>query len=241
MSTSPRSGDCPFAANDEPLIRECCVSTNDTTKADTPDDMDTGVGTPLFDATVRALAAPGTAPDATSGVSSADGHTQAEGATVRGEDPGDRRDAEDGDWVDHGWDDSSAPTPVLDPDVPEGMAILRLYRQLTDIAHSDGRWPGNDTVSTISAWFAELGIDEHDRPADALRRLRQAACQHHGGKTPSAVYGVRIRTDHDDPELIIRTALHVLGRQLGPGTSIDLVSHDRDVLARIEHRSTSDD
>lgn len=221
------------------------MSTNDTTRADTPDDMahdmDTGVGTPLFDATVRAFAAPDTAPDATSGVSSADGHTQAEGATVRGEDPGDRRDAEDGDWVDHGCDDSSAPAPVLDPDTPEGMAILRLYRQLTDIAHPGGRWLGPDTVSTLCAWFAELGIAEHDRPVDALRRLREAARQHRGGETPSAVYGVRIGTDQHDPELIIRTALHVLARQLGPGTSIDLVSHDRDVLARIEHRPTSDD
>jgi hypothetical protein len=46
---------------------------------------------------------------------------------------------------------------------------------------------------------------------------------------------VRIGTDHHDPEELIRTALHVLARQLGPGTSIELVSHDRDLLARIEH------
>jgi hypothetical protein len=49
------------------------------------------------------------------------------------------------------------------------------------------------------------------------------------------VYGVRIGTHHDDPDLIVRTALHVLACQLGPGTIIDLVSHDRNVLARLEY------
>jgi hypothetical protein len=216
------------------------MSTDDATRGgnshDAAHDTDTVVSTPVFDATVRALAAPDTAPAGSSAVE----HTQAEGAAVRGRDPGARGDAGDGDWVDQGRCDSSAPAPVLDPDTPEGMAILRLHRQLTDSADADGRWHGTDTVGTLCAWFAELGIDEHDRPADVLRRLRQATRQHRGGETASAVYGVRIGTEHHDPELIIRTALHVLVRQLGPGTSIDLVSHDRDVLARIEHHPTSD-
>jgi hypothetical protein len=50
---------------------------------------------------------------------------------------------------------------------------------------------------------------------------------------------VRISTDHDDPEVLICTALHVLARQLGPGASIELVSHDRYLLARIEHHPDS--
>lgn len=76
-------------------------------------------------------------------------------------------------------------------------------------------------------------------PSEVGHRLQLAIREPPGGGLTSLAFGVRIRTDHNDPELLIRTALHVLARQLGPSTSIDLVAHDRGPLARIEHGSGS--
>jgi hypothetical protein len=176
--------------------------------------------TPLFDATVQALA------DNPTGTG-----TAAEDTT--GQLAGDLADP-DHDWVDHWYGDPATPTPLLNPDTPEGAAILHLFHRIKEIEHADGRWPAVDVLTEVIEWFASLGIDCTSRPQDAGRRLRLALRDRPGGGPMSAVYGVRIGTDHNDPEPIIRTALHVLARQLGPGTAIDLVAHDRDVLARIE-------
>lgn len=166
--------------------------------------------------------------------SGADGVDIASPADAR-VDTRDTADAADLDWVDQWYGDPPAPTPVIDPDAPEGAAILSLFRRLKDLKHRDGNSPGADVVNALTGWFTELGIDPDEQPLRAGRRLRLALRESPGGGIASSVYGVRINTDHDDPEALIRTALHVLARQLGGGTSIELVSHDRDLLARIEH------
>ncbi|MBB4908917.1 hypothetical protein [Actinophytocola algeriensis] len=83
--------------------------------------------------------------------------------------------------------------------------------------------PAGDVVTVITGWFTELGIDPDERPESVGRRLRLALQERTGGGLASSVYGVRIGTEHDDPEAFIRTALHVLTRQLGPCTTIELV------------------
>lgn len=177
--------------------------------------------TPVFDATVQALA------DSHPGVDIGAGED------TTGQLAGDLADAEQ-DWVNHWYGDSAASAPVLNPDTPEGAAILYLFGRLKSIERGDGRWPAGDVAIEVTEWFTRLGIDCASRPMDAGRRLRLALRDRPGGGPASSVYGVRIGTGHTDPEPIIRTALHVLARQLGPGTGIDLVAHDRDVLARIE-------
>ena len=123
--------------------------------------------------------------------------------------------------------------PPFDPDTPEGTRILRLFRRIKDIEHSDGSW-SLDVIDLLTTWFSDLGIDPEENPTDAGTRLRLALRDDTTGRTPSAIYSLRIGTDHDDAEPLIRIALHALARQLGPGTCIDLVSDERDLLARIE-------
>jgi len=177
--------------------------------------------TPVFEATLQALADKHTA-----------AHTGA-GEDTQGQLAGDMVDP-DHDWVNHWYGDPTTPAPVLNPDTPEGAAILHLFGRLKAIEHADGRWPAGDVATEVTDWFTSLGIDCTSRPLDAGRRMRLALRDRPGGGPASTVYGVRIGTDHTDPEPIIHTALHVLARQLGPGTAIDLIAHDRDVLARIE-------
>ncbi len=226
------------------------------------DDADTvpgtSVDTPVFHATVQALATDQRAADAT--VDSIPGPTFAVqhagtntnlgtandfgtatdpgtalgGIAPRPDSPEDTHDAADVDWVDQWYGDPSAPTPALDPDSPEGAAILSLFRRVKDIAKGDSNWPGADVLNALTNWFTELGIDPDEQPVTAGRRLRLALRERPGSGLASSEYGVRINTDHDDPEPVIRTALHVLARQLGPGSSIELISHDRDLLTRIE-------
>lgn len=224
-------------------------ATNDT-DANVAGSMDTGTDTPLFDATAQALAAAQTVHGVTSatGVTSGSEDTSpvdtnpqgvhAGGTVGCASEPANGGDAAENDWVEQGYGHPTKSTPVMDPDTHEGAAILELFRQIKDIETSNGRWPAGDVADQLTAWFTELGIDADERPRDAERRLRLALRDGVGGRPAASVYGVRIGTDHDDPDLIVRTALHVLARQLGPGTSIDLISHDRHVLARLEHQPT---
>lgn len=123
---------------------------------------------------------------------------------------------------------------ALDPNTPEGVAILRLHSCLKDIESRDGTWPRDQVVELVRAWFASVGIDPEDHPADAYARMQLALDHQPGGRVSSRVYGVRIGTDHDAPELVIRNALQDLLTELGSGTGIDLVSYGRKVLARFE-------
>ena len=211
------------------------TNTSGITGAAESGSTDTRTDTPLFDATARALAA-ATATRATAsasqGINPED--TNTDRTVVRANEPATSEESAEKDWVDQRYGDPSKPPPVIDPDTPEGAAILQLFRQIKDIEKSDGRWPAVDVVAQLTTWFTALGIDPDEHPRNAEQRLRLAQPDAFGGRTAS-VYGARIGTHHDDPELIVRTALHVLARQLGPGTSIDLVSQDRNVLARLEH------
>jgi hypothetical protein len=139
------------------------------------------------------------------------------------------------DWVDHQPGNPSTRSVVIDPDTPEGMAILSLFRRVKDVEEGDGSWNGGAVANEVAEWLIELGIDLNQGLTDARRALRTAARERSGRGPASAVYGVRIGTDNHDPDSLIRTALHVLTRQLGPGTSVELVSSDRDLLARIEY------
>lgn len=171
--------------------------------------------TPVFDATVQAL----TAPRANS-----PRNPETDNAIA---------------WPGAADDIADTDSTIIDPDTPEGTAILSLFGRLKNIEQTDGQWPGGDAVEELTDWFSELGISPDDEPTEVERRLRWAARGRPGGGVTSSVFGARIRTDHNDPELLIRTALHVLARQLGPGTSIDLRAHDRGVKARIEHRPSA--
>jgi hypothetical protein len=214
------------------------MSSDETTNAGDVTDAggtDTGAGTPLFDATARALAAAQTA-DATSASTDTNPEDTTAGSTVgRASEPADTGDTGEEDWVDQGYGDPAKPTPMMDPDTPEGAAILGLFRQIKDIEESNGRWPAIDVVAQLTTWFTVLGINPDEQPGQARQRLRLARQNGVAGQPAATVYGVRISTHRDDPDLIVRTALHVLARQLGPGTSIELVSHDRAVLAHLEH------
>lgn len=170
--------------------------------------------TPVFDATVEALTTPQKSPP---------WDPETDNAIA---------------WPDT-EDIADADGTIIDPDTPEGVAILSLFGRLKDIEQGDGRWSGGDAVDELTGWFANLGIYPEDEPTEVGRRLRLAARGRPGGGTTSSVFGIRVYTDHNDSEILIRTALHVLARQLGPGTSIDLATHDRDVRARIEHRLTT--
>lgn len=208
------------------------TNAGEVTDAGEPSSTDTGTGTPLFDATARALAAAQTA-DATSASTETNPADTATGGIVGSASEPATTGQED--WVDQGYGDPAKPTPMMDPDSPEGAAILGLFRQIKDIEESNGRWPAVDVVAQLTTWFTALGINPDEQPGQARQRLRLARQDGVAGQSVGTVYGVRIGTHHDDPELIVRTALHVLARQLGPGTSIELVSHDRAVLARLEH------
>lgn len=144
-------------------------------------------------------------------------------------------DAPVSDWTDHRFGRPSASSPMVDPDSPEGSAILSLFSRIKDIEEGDGNWNGGDVVDEITNWLLELGIDPDQDPTDARCALRTALGERPGRGLGSTVYGVRIGTEHHDPEALIRTALHVLTNQLGPGTSVELVTHERDLLARIAH------
>lgn len=169
--------------------------------------------TPVFDATVEALTAPQTGPSQDPEASNAIAWPNAECI-------------------------ADTDGTILDPDTPEGVAILSLFGRLKSIEEGDGSWPGGDAVQELTGWFANLGIYPEDEPTEVEHRLRAAAREIPGGGANSS-FGVRICTDHNDPEMLVRTALHVLVRQLGPGTSIDLITHDRNVGAHIEHRRTA--
>lgn len=247
----------PYVHDDATGAAKSDRALSDTgTASDARIGADAVVDTPVFHATVQALAAGQREIDAGAGgvlgapsavehagTDTASGTVKDSGAgRVRIASPADARvdtpdtlDAADVDWVDQWYGDAPAPPPVIDPDSPEGAAILSLFGRIKDLEHSDGNWPGGDVVDALTGWFTELGVDPDEQPLGAGRRLRLALRERPGGGLVSSVYGVRINTDHDDPEAIIRTALHVLARQLGAGTSIELVSHDRDLLARIEH------
>jgi hypothetical protein len=196
-----------------------------------------GADTPVFHATVRALAAaqPGTNTPTESIV----GGTAAGAAPLAGHpersSPQHVQDELE-DWIEQQYGDPPTSSPVLDPDSPEGAAILSLFGRIKDIEGRESDWPGADVVDVLTAWFTEMGINpDEDRMING-RRLRLALREHPGCGLASSVYGVRINTEHDEPEALIRTALHVLARQLGPACSIELVSHDRALLARIETR-----
>lgn len=132
-------------------------------------------------------------------------------------------------------DPPAPPPPLLDPDTPEGAAIMRLFRQIKNVEEVRGDWNGGDVVDVLSGWFTDLGIDPDTDPLDAGRRLRLALRDHPGGRLFSATYGVRIGTDNTNPDPIIRAALRDLAAHLGPGTGIDLVGHDRAVHERFEN------
>jgi hypothetical protein len=208
--------------------------------------------TPLFDATVRALAdapAPNSEAVATESASATEStNTASECAPDAALDTGSNTGEPDGpddnpetpdqsvmDWVDHQPGNPSTRSAVIDPDTPEGMAILSLFRRIKDVEEGDGSWNGGAVANEVAEWLIEQGIDLNKGPTHARQALRTAVRERSGRGPASAVYGVRIGTDHHDPEPLIRTALHVLTRQLGPGTSIELVSSDRDLLARIDY------
>ncbi|GAB3448842.1 hypothetical protein [Actinophytocola sediminis] len=186
---------------------------------------------PIYDAMIQALAV-------TQPVSDAAADSIAVRALKNHDDPRGLHTGADApvrDWDDHRYGRPSASPPVVDPNSPEGAAILSLFSRIKDIEEGDGSWPGSDVVGEVTSWLLELGIDPDQDPTDARRALRTALGERPGRGPGSTVYGVRIGTDHHDPESLIRTALHVLTHQLGPGTSVELVTHDRDLLARIEH------
>lgn len=204
--------------------------------ADTPTGSDTcpqaTMDTPIFDAVSQAL-----------------GTTQSMSTAITGssvmrlsEDPVASRgfdtstNAPDSDWAEHRYGRPSRSSPKVDPDSPEGAAILSLFSRIKEDEEGDGNWNGGDVVDAVTGWFLELGIDPDQDPTDARAALRNALGGLPGRGPSSTVYGVRISTDHDESEGLVRTALHVLTHQLGPGTSVELVSYDRDLLARIEHQ-----
>jgi hypothetical protein len=139
------------------------------------------------------------------------------------------------DWVDQQPGNPSTRSAVIDPDTPEGMAILSLFRRAKDVEDGDGSWNGGAVVNEVAEWLIELGVDLNEGLTDARQALRTAVRERSGRRPVSAVYGVRIGTDQHDPDSLVRTALHVLTRQLGPGTSVELVSSDSYLLARIEY------
>jgi len=210
------------------------IGTTPDGSADTPTGSDArtqaSADTPVYDAMVQALAATQPVSD-----------VEVDSSVVRARDnPVDPRRLRAGadtpvrGWVDHRYGRPSA-SPVVDPDSPEGAAILSLFNRIKGVEEGDGSWPGGDVVNEVTSWFLELGIDPDQSPTDARCALRTALGERPGRGPGSTVYGVRIGTDHHEPEALIRTALHVLTHQLGPGTSVELVTHDRDLLARIEH------
>lgn len=208
--------------------------------------------TPLFDATVQALAGAPSANSGTAATRSASATESTNTASGSGadvaldtgsnageldgtDDDPDTPDQSVMDWVDHQPGNPSTHSAVIDPDTPEGMAILSLFRRMKDVEEGDGSWNGGAVANEIAEWLVEQGIDPDQDPTDARQALRTAVQERPGRGPASAVYGVRIGTDHHDPDSLIRTALHVLTRQLGPGTSVELVSSDRDLLAQIEY------
>lgn len=181
-----------------------------------------GTDTPVYDAMIRAL----TTTEAANEPAGGDTATEQDG--VR-QDPGQDPAAPEP------WQPSTPRVVVrmpVDPDTPEGAAIVRLFRRFHDLAQGSGDWPGADVVMALNLWFAEgLGIDPEEPPAVAETRLRRARCGTADGRPMAAVYGIRLGTDHHAPEPIIHAALHDLTHRLGPGTGIRLIDGEGNVLA----------
>lgn len=189
------------------------------------------VGTPVYDAMVQALVMAQSTGDAAADPlidGTSDGSNDTPGGPAAAHTPVE-------DWIDHRYGNLSTLSPAVDPDSPEGAAILSLFRRIKEHEEPNGRWPSCDVAEEVTGWFTELGINPDHHPTDARHALRIALRNRPGHGPGSTVYGVRIGTDHRDPEPLIRTALHVLVRQLGPSTSIELISDDRHLLALVEH------
>lgn len=155
--------------------------------------------------------------------------------------PGDACTVEDVEqaWVESWYGDPPAGRTVIDPDTPEGAAIIRLFRWIKEVEEPDGSWPGGDVVQQLTDWFTSLGIDPDEPSMDAGQRLRLQMRNRPGGSMTTSVFGLRVGTEHDNPQRIIEAALTSLARQLGPGTGVDLVSFDRELLTRIEQPAAS--
>ena len=136
-------------------------------------------------------------------------------------------------WV-QDWP-SAEPEPAIDPNTPEGAAIMRLFRTLKYIQGADGSWDGGHVIAEVRSWFRRLDIDpDANDPTEVGQRPAMAARVRPGDHF-RANYGIQIGTDHDDPEPIIRRALHTLAGALGPGTRINLVNAGSQIIARLDH------
>lgn len=198
------------------------MGTEETTSRHPVDSTDT----PVYDAMIRAL----TTTQAANEPAGGDTATEQDGVH-QGPDQDPSQDPADLEPWQSSTPRVAVRTPV-DPDTPEGAAIVRLFRRLHDLAQGSGDWPGADVVMALNLWFAEdLGIDPEEPPALAETRLRRARCGTADARPTAAGYGIRVGTDHHAPEPIIHTALHDLAHRLGPGTAISLSDGEGNVLA----------
>lgn len=143
-------------------------------------------------------------------------------------------------WVDQWYgDDPPTSWPGIDPDTPEGAAIMRLFRRVKEVQQADGTWPGGDTVEQLLDWFHAVGIDPALHPLDADCALRLAA-RRQASHPPTVVhYTARISTQHVAPEPVISDALQALVTGLGPGTTADLTDADGTPITRFGHSTDS--
>ncbi|WP_461122940.1 hypothetical protein [Saccharothrix stipae] len=115
---------------------------------------------------------------------------------------------------------------------------MRLLHRYKDVEHDDPKRgvSGGDALGMLRDWFRSLGVDLGDDPLTTAQKLRLAVRRRPGGSLRArGVYSVRIGTDHAEPDHLVRTSLHALAEQLGPGTGIDLSNCEGGLLARFEH------
>ncbi|WP_168220937.1 hypothetical protein [Actinomadura sp. WMMA1423] len=93
--------------------------------------------------------------------------------------------------------------------------VIGLLRRLKDIEHSDGSWPGSDTVNTVNRWLTDHGVAPEtpaedlppaDDPPHRYRRLVEVECTSHwpldatdlDHAITGAVTGTGVRVEHAD-------------------------------------------
>ena len=93
--------------------------------------------------------------------------------------------------------------------------VIGLLRRLKDIEHSDGSWPGGDTVSAVNGWLTDHGaapdtpaeqLPPADDPPHRYRRRVEVECASHwpldeadlDHAVSGAVTGTAVRVEHAD-------------------------------------------
>lgn len=111
--------------------------------------------------------------------------------------------------------------------------VIGLLRRLKDIEHTDGSWPGPDTVNTVHRWLNDHGATpdtpaEHLPPADdpphRYRRLVQVECTSHwpldetdlDHAISGAVTATAVRVEHADLADTLWVELNATGIQDRP-------------------------